>query len=174
MAGLIALSGRDVIAALLVGGFRIARRERGLVLVVRDSQMLVVPEDAVLQRPRLLALLERGGVQERELLTWMSAAHGFGRPKVTRSGFHRRPASGAQRSLDDLVQHTKDARARADAAHGDARTALAASREVLDRLRVIPGDDGRIQAVQESLARWHEALREVEAEEARERQRKER
>jgi hypothetical protein len=156
MAGLIALDGRDVVAAFVKGGFRIARRERGLALLVRGVQVVVVPETGLLSETKLRGLLERAEIHEKELLSWL--AH-TGASSRSSSGFHQKtpvPTSASeppprQNAVDDAVKGASDARARAGAAHVDARNALASS-----------------HAVQESLAKWREAVRELDEREQRE------
>jgi len=77
MASFAALPGRAIVAALLVGGFRVARRERGLALLVRDGaspETVVVPEHTTLEDAKLRALLARANVTDGELLTWLAKA----------------------------------------------------------------------------------------------------
>jgi|GEM_PF-4938327 len=186
MAGLTALAAADFIAALLTGGFRVSRRENGLALLVRGCDVVVVREHATLDRARMLTLLDRAGVREDELFDWLGAREGSAPMSTTRSGFHRRtrlpssmPADGGVpgegRSLDELVLATRAARARADAADVGARQALAASRQALDEIRTTSAPhEERLRAVQRSLEQWDEAIREVEAEEQRERRRRKR
>ena len=144
MSGVIALEGRDVVAAFVAGGFRGARRERGLALLVRGVQVVVVPETGLLTDTRIRGLLERAEVKEEELLGWLSRS-GTGGPTRTSSGFHRRPGSEPPPAVHVAVKNASDARARADAAHVDARNALASS-----------------DAFQKALARWRDALRELD------------
>jgi hypothetical protein len=152
MGGLIALDGRDVVAAFVKGGFRVARRERGLALLVRGVQVVVVPESGLLAEAKLRALIERAEISEKELLSWLART---GASSRSSSGFHQKtpiPSDAPPRHrVDDAVKGASDARARADAAHVDARNALASS-----------------HAVQESLAKWREALRELDEREQRE------
>lgn len=144
MSGLIALEGRDVVAAFVAGGFRVARRERGLALLVRGVQVVVVPETGLLSDARIRGLLERAEVAEEDLLGWLTRS-GSGGPTRATSGFHRRPGSEPPPTIHDAVKNASDARARADAVHVDARNALASS-----------------DAFQKALLRWREALREID------------
>jgi hypothetical protein len=164
---LVALAGREVVAALIAGGFRIARRERGRVLLVRDCDAVVVPENAMLDAARLAALLKRAQVNEEDMLTWLSAVEAApALPRgVVRSGFHQRVRPEEVRPLDAVVRGAKAACARADAAHSDARNVLAVSREVLAQVQMTrPGDDSKLRAVQVALDQWQAGLREVEEE----------
>lgn len=178
MAGLRAVDGGDLVAALVIGGFRISRREGGLALLVRDCDAVVVPERSVLDRPRLVALLQRANIEERDLLSWMSVAAKPASGGTVRSGLHRRlgaPTERKERTLEAVVENANAARVRADAADVDARNALAASRQALEQLPpASPPDDGRIRAVQQSLTRWQDAFRELEEEARRERQKRQR
>jgi hypothetical protein len=173
---LVALAGREVVAALIAGGFRIARRERGRVLLVRDCDAVVVPENAILDADRLAALLKRAQVSEEEMLSWISVAEGELGSRlptpIVRSGFHRRIRPEVMRPLDAVVRGAKAACARADAAHSDARDVLAVSRKVLAEVQTArPGDDSRLRAVQVALDQWQAGLREVEEEAERWRRR---
>jgi hypothetical protein len=164
--GLVALAGRELVAALVAGGFRIARRERGRVLLVRACDAVVVPEDGVLDRARLTSLLERAHITDSELLVWLGAAGSRAPRGMVQSGVHPRV-----RPLDVVVQGAKAACARADAAHVDAKEVLAASRQVLAQVQTAPPDDGRLRAVQVALDQWQADLREVEEEAERFRRR---
>lgn len=146
MSGLIALSGRDVVAAFVTGGFRVARRERGLALLVRGVQVVVVPETTNLTETRIRGLLERAEVAEEDLLSWLVRS---GAPVRVSSGFHRK--SEPPGTVDGAVRTSSDALARADAAHVATKTALESS-----------------HAFQQSLAKWHDAIREVGESDARE------
>jgi hypothetical protein len=92
MRGLIALEGKDVIAAFMAGGFRVARRERGLALLTRGVQVVVVPETRVLSDVRIRALLERAEVEESDMLAWLAKS---GVAARTSSGF--RPRADSER-----------------------------------------------------------------------------
>lgn len=144
MGALIALDGRDVVAAFVRGGFRIARRERGLALLVRGVQVVVVPETGVLSTAKLHGLLERAEVDEKDLLAWLARTGASARSS---SGFHQKTPIPSERApkVEDAVKNASEARARADVAHVDARNALTSS-----------------QALQKSLQRWQEALREID------------
>jgi hypothetical protein len=164
---LVALAGREVVAALLAGGFRIARRECGRVLLVRDCDAVVVPEKGTLDAARLAGVLKRAGVKEEDMLSWLAAVEAD--PALTRgvvrSGFHERLRPEEIRPLDAIVRGAKAACARADAAHSDARNVLAVSREVLAQVQTTrPGDDTKLRAVQIALDQWQAGLREVEEE----------
>lgn len=139
MSGLIALSGRDVVAAFVAGGFRVARRERGLALLVRGVQVVVVPETTELTETRIRGILERAEVAEADLLSWLVRS---GAPVRVSSGFHRK--SEPPGAVDGATTVSSDALARADAAHVATKSALESS-----------------QAFQQALAKWHEAIREV-------------
>lgn len=167
MAALLELHGTDVVNALLTGGgFRVSRRERGLALLVRGHDVVVVPEEKTLGREKLLTLLDRIAVNEGEFLDWLAKA---GQPAAkTRSGFHRRagvPAGAGEdctRTLTELVDAVKTAKQRVTAADDDARAALAASRQLLENLPTPPArpDSERLCAVLNSLEEWKEAFRE--------------
>lgn len=148
MGGLVALEGRDVVAAFIAGGFRIARKERGLALLVRGVQVVVVPETGVLSDARIRALLERAEVEEKDLVSWLAE---IGAAARTSSGFRPRTASERPPTVHAAVKSSGDARARADAAHVASRDALASS-----------------EAFQEALERWREAMREVDERDSRE------
>lgn len=139
MSGLIALSGQDVVAAFVAGGFRVARRERGLALLVRGVQVVVVPETTNLSETRIRGLLERAEVAEEDLLAWLARA---GTPVRVSSGFHRKsePPTGPHATITTST----DALARADAAHVATKSALESS-----------------HALQQSIAKWHDAMREI-------------
>lgn len=101
MSALVALDGRDVIAAFVEGGFRIARRERGCALLVRGVQVVVVPESGMLSTTRLQGLLERAEVQEKDLLSWLVRTGAAAR---SGSGFHQTipvPAEERWREVDE-------------------------------------------------------------------------
>src|SRR5688572_26413356 len=87
MSALVALDGRDVIAAFVKGGFRIARRERGCALLVRGVQVVVVPESGMVSATKLQNLLERAEVQEKDLLSWLVRTGASARSS---SGFHQK------------------------------------------------------------------------------------
>lgn len=142
MGGLIALDGRDVVAAFVTGGFRVARRERGLALLVRGVQVVVVPENVPLSETRIQGLLERAEVSVAEMLAWLATS---GAGTRAGSGFHRRTPSEPPPTIHDAVKGASDARARADAAHIDARNALAST-----------------DAFQQALEKWREAVRELD------------
>lgn len=148
MSALIALSGRDLVAALVAGGFHVARRERGLALLVRGVQVVVVPETGILTDVRIRGLLTRAEVSEEDLLTWLAMT---GATPRASSGFHKKTLSEPPATIHDAVKNSSDARARAGAAHVATRHALASS-----------------DAVQESLAKWRDAVRELDEREQRE------
>lgn len=150
MPGLGTLHGRDLVAALVVGGFRVARRERGLALLVRKLDAVVVPEELTLDAARVAAIVERAGITEDDVQSWLSVKKSI--PPITGSGFYPRvresdapPSSGGggavpanARTLEEVVRDAQDALARAEAAHE------------------------RTRAVRAAIDRWQEALREVE------------
>jgi hypothetical protein len=148
MSGLIAMPGKDVVAAFVEGGFRVARRERGLALLVRGVQVVVVPETGLLTETRMRGLLERAEVAEDDLLTWLARTNG---PSRVSSGFHRKTASEPPGTVHVAVKNASDARARADAAHVATRNVLESS-----------------HALQKSLAKWQDALQEIDEREKRE------
>jgi hypothetical protein len=142
MTGLIALPGKDVVAAFIEGGFRVARRERGLALLVRGVQVVVVPETGLLTETRMRGLLERAEVAEDDLLTWLARANG---PTRASSGFHRKTSSEPPGTVHAAVKNASDARARADVTHVATRNVLESS-----------------DAFQKTLAKWHDALQEID------------
>ena len=144
MSGLIALPGKDIVAAFVEGGFRVARRERGLALLVRGVQVVVVPESGLLTETRIRGLVERAEVAEDDLLAWLARTN---QPSRVNSGFHRKTPSEPPGTVHDAVKNAGDARARADAAHVATRSALESS-----------------HAFQKSLAKWQDALREIDRE----------
>lgn len=146
MSGLIALPGRDVVGAFVAGGFRVARRERGLALLVRGVQVVVVPETGNLSEVRIRGLLERAEVAEEDLLSWLVRS---GAAVRVSSGFHRKSEPPA--AVHPPARTSSDALARADAAHVATKSALESS-----------------HAFQQSLAKWHDAMRSVGESDARE------
>jgi hypothetical protein len=145
MSGLIALPGRDVVAAFVAGGFRVARRERGLALLVRGVQVVVVPETVNLTELRIRGLLERAEVAEEDLLSWLVRS---GAPVRVSSGFHRK--SEPPGAVPAPASTSSGVLARADAAHVASKNALESS-----------------HAFQKSLAKWHDGMREVDARDKR-------
>lgn len=164
-----AVDGRELIAALAAGGFRVVRRERGLALLVRALDAVVVPEERVLDATRVEGILTRARVTETEAHTWLAGVRGQPSASNYGSGFRKRtrseppPAGREARSFEAVVQNAKEAKERADAAHVDANEALATSRALLAHLRPIPMPDSeRVRAVRAALATWTEALRDHE------------
>jgi hypothetical protein len=157
------LDGRDLVAAFVIGGFRIARRERGLALLVRELDAVVVPELRVLDEARVRALIARAHVSEEEIATWLAARNATStKPTALESGFRPR-VDGGRRSIEDVVRHARDAGARADALNVGADTAREALRAALEDLetRTLP-DEERARATRAALDRWSEALRELD------------
>lgn len=140
MSGLLALQGKELVAAFVTGGFHVARRERGLALLVRGVQAVVVPETVTLSELRIRALLERAEIAETDLLSWLGPQAPAAR---TTSGFRRKSEPPA--AVHDAVKSASEARARADAAKVTTHNMLETS-----------------DALQKSLVRWREALREVD------------
>lgn len=142
MGALIALDGRDVVAAFITGGFRIARRERGLALLVRGVQVVVVPETGVLAEARIRSLLERAEVSEDDLMSWLARG---GTARAT-SGFHRRGESDRPPATLDGTSKTSSSSPppRPDPSNVDARSAVA------------------LKTFHEALERWRDAVRELE------------
>lgn len=100
-----AIEGRDLIAALVVGGFRISRREHGLALLVKDVETIVIREESLVEARRIAAILERIGAAEEELESWLAAAMRVTRATVTRSGFQKRVATG---DIEDAIARSRD------------------------------------------------------------------
>lgn len=106
-----AIEGGDLIAALLVGGFRISRREHGLALLVKNVETIVIREESVVEGRRIAAILERVGIQEEELESWLAAAMRVTRATVTRSGFQKRVAAG---DIEGAIARSRDLLQRID------------------------------------------------------------
>jgi len=99
-----AISGQDLIAALSVGGFRVARRDDGLVLLVRDVETVVVREEGLAEPRRVAAILERAGLTDEELEGWLAAATSTGR-QTKQSGFVKRVAT---EEVEDAIARSRD------------------------------------------------------------------
>jgi len=104
MPAFVEVDGSDVVQALVVGGFRVSRRDADLAFVVRGHTVVALREGAKMGREKLLALLVRAGVTEEELVAWMTK---LAEPQRTRSGFHRRV-----RTLAELMEDSKRIRER--------------------------------------------------------------